>query len=95
MCLPKIITFAVIIILFIFSFMLWKMKRFKKYENYGALLLFTTTLCGLAFFCFDEVLVSTEHEDLFYYIELVVYLGIELIVSLIFLIVVKIKKTSK
>lgn len=86
MSIAKIIVTLYILITFILAFVLWKYKRLKKYEDYGALLLFMTTIFGFAFLCFDKSLISTEHEDLFYYIELIVYVVLDLIALSFYLI---------
>lgn len=89
MSISKGILAIYIAITFILSFIIWKNKKFQKFENYGALMLFVSTIFGLAFLSFDQFLISTEHDDLFYYIELIIFFSLDLLISIIFFIVRK------
>ncbi len=86
MSLPKLLICVLIGTLFVLSFILWRIKKFKKVEGIASIILFLSTLFGIIFLSFDKLLISTEHNELFYYVELIIYIILYIIATLIYLI---------
>lgn len=92
MSIEKMIVIIVLAVEILGFFLLFRIKKFAKFQAIGELGLFLSIICAIIFFCLDQNVFSTEHEGIFYITELIVILSVEIIAFIIYFVIKFIKK---
>lgn len=79
----KIVLGVTLVTLIVGSILLYKFHKNPKFSPYYYLTATIAMLEGFSFLCFDSLMFSVEHDYIFYYSELGIYLGILVLAILI------------
>lgn len=92
MSIEKLILILVLAFQILGFFILFQVKKLNRFKSCGELGLFLSIIGAIVVFCLDKQVFSTEHSGLFYIIELIVILSVELIAFIIYFIYKRIKR---